>query len=159
HPDERADTLERFAVVVSGKADVCHHATRLLTTRGDGCWVELRARAIRDAGGRIVANTGTIIDISDRHAAEEMLADQTRILGVMARGAALEQTLGELAALVARGSGGRAELVLGDNPPEADRARAMPALGARWPARVHVPIQSAASRGQLATLVLRHGAG
>src|SRR3954470_4037553 len=35
HADERADTLERFGVVVSGKADICHHATRLLTARGD----------------------------------------------------------------------------------------------------------------------------
>src|SRR5689334_2314243 len=66
HPDERADTLERVAVVASGRAEVCHHTTRFLTARGDARWVELRARAVRDETGRIVANSGTIIDVSDR---------------------------------------------------------------------------------------------
>ncbi len=79
HPDEREATIALFEAVVSGGSDYCHHRTRYRTANDGFRWVEVRSRLLHDDDGNIVGNTGTIIDISDRRQAEELLADQTRI--------------------------------------------------------------------------------
>ena len=100
HPEEIEDTLRRYEVVASGQADVCQHVTRLLTSDGESRWIELRARAERDDGGNIISNSGTIIDISERRQAEELLAAQTRILELIAHGTQLHETLREAARVI-----------------------------------------------------------
>jgi len=93
HPDERESTLAMFVEVVSGGADYCLHEGRYRTAAGGYCWVELRARVLFDEEGAIVGNTGTLVDVSGRHRAEELLAEQTDVLELIARGAPLESIL------------------------------------------------------------------
>ncbi|MDQ3856970.1 MAG: PAS domain-containing sensor histidine kinase [Actinomycetota bacterium] len=79
HPDEREDTIALFQAVISGGAQYCKHHTRYRTGDGEFRWVEVRSRLLHDDEGNVIGNTGTIIDISDRRQAEELLADQTRV--------------------------------------------------------------------------------
>ncbi len=106
HADERDDTVAMFMEVVSGGAEFCRHTTRYITADGGYRWLDLHARLRYDAAGQVVGNTGTLIDITDRRRAEELLADQTRILELIARGAPLRDTLDALACLLARDTGG-----------------------------------------------------
>ena len=106
HPEERAATLELFRAVVAGEADHCHHETRYLTADGGCRWMELRATVLRDAAGQIVGNVGTILDITMRRQAQDKLIEQSRILELIARDAPLAETLGSLAAMLARHLGG-----------------------------------------------------
>lgn len=80
HPDEREDTIALFEAVVSGGAAYCRHHSRYQTANDGYRWVEVRSRLIHDEDGNVVGNAGTIADISDRRQAEELLADQSRIL-------------------------------------------------------------------------------
>ncbi|CAN5205434.1 hypothetical protein BH20ACT9_BH20ACT9_11720 [soil metagenome] len=105
HPDERTPTIVLFEEVVSGAKDHCHHETRLRTADGSDLWVELRSAALFGPEGRIVGHAGTILDITDRHRAHELLAEQARILEMVASGGPVDETLGALASLLARRSG------------------------------------------------------
>jgi PAS domain S-box-containing protein len=80
HPDERDETIALFEAVVSGGAAYCRHRTRYRTAREGFRWVEVRSRLLHDEDGNLVGNAGTIIDISDRRQAEELLADRSRIM-------------------------------------------------------------------------------
>ena len=102
HPDERDETVALFLGVVSGGADFCHHETRYRTAEGGYRWIEIRASVLRDETGAISGNAGTIIDISERRAAQELLAEHTRILELVAQDVPLEEILGALAYLLAR---------------------------------------------------------
>ncbi len=82
HPDEREDTIALFQAVVSGGAQYCNHRTRYRTAGDEFRWVEVRSRLLHDDEGNLIGNTGTIIDISDRRQAEELLANQTRIFAL-----------------------------------------------------------------------------
>ena len=106
HPDERTGTLAMFAAVVSGGRDRCHHVTRYRRADGGYRWMELRARVMYGDDRQIVGNTGTLIDITERRRAEELLAEQTAILELIAQDAALTTILTRIARLVARQSGG-----------------------------------------------------
>ena len=116
HPDERESTLAMFAQVISGGADYCLHEGRYRTADGGYCWVELRARVMFGDDGTIVGNTGTLIDISGRRRAEELLAEQTDVLELIAQGAPLHTTLEALRDLIERHTGKTAEISTGDTP-------------------------------------------
>jgi len=101
HPDERDATVAMFVAVVSGGADHCHHATRYVTADGGQVWLELRSSVLFDDRGAVVGNAGTIIDITERRRAEEQLAEQARVLELIACDKPLEEVLGALAVLAA----------------------------------------------------------
>jgi len=101
HPDEREATIALFVAVISGGADHCHHATRYLTADGGQVWLELRSSVLFDDRGAVVGNAGTIIDITERRRAEEQLAEQARVLELIACDKPLEEVLGALAVLAA----------------------------------------------------------
>lgn len=102
HPDERDETVALFLGVVTGGADYCHHETRYRTADGGFRWVELRASVLRDETGEICGNAGTIVDISERRAAQDLLAEHNRILELVAQDVPLEEVLGALARLLSR---------------------------------------------------------
>lgn len=124
HPDEREATIELFTNVVKGLEDYCHHQTRYLTAGGTYRWLELRAAVLYDDTGQVDGNAGVLMDISDRRRAEEQLAEEAHILEMIARGTPLEQTLGILAAMLARHLGGTAEVRVLSHPQTSDPPRA-----------------------------------
>ncbi|MBW3601736.1 MAG: EAL domain-containing protein [Actinobacteria bacterium] len=127
HPDERASTVALFEQVVSGAKDHCHHETRLRTADGSDRWVELRSAALFGPDGVIVAHAGTILDITERHQAHELLAEQARVLELMASGGPVDETLGALAGLLARRCGLVVSVVTLPPPPRPVGPRAAPA--------------------------------
>ncbi len=89
HPDERVETLQMFMAVVAGGADHCHHQTRYRTRSGRYRWVELRATCRYDGEGRLVGNSGTILDITARRGAQQTLHEQSTLAELVAAGAPL----------------------------------------------------------------------
>jgi diguanylate cyclase (GGDEF)-like protein/PAS domain S-box-containing protein len=118
HPEEREETITQFVNVISGGASYCHHETRYRTAAGDYRWVELRAALLFDDRGNLVGNAGTILDITDRRRAQELLADQNRTLELIAQDAPLTETLGALAGLIRRQTGA---VVTVETPPGHER--------------------------------------
>ncbi len=106
HPDEREKTIALFQSVVEGGKDHCHHETRYLVADGSYRWVELRAAVLFDEYGQLAGNAGTILDITERRLAQDQLAEQAHVLELIARDKPLEETLGALALLLARHTGG-----------------------------------------------------
>ena len=76
HRDDRERALVFFTALASGACEICREEFRLMTFSGGGCWVELLARAERDADGRFTGTTGTLKDVSDRRKALEQLHEQ-----------------------------------------------------------------------------------
>ncbi len=105
HPDEREGTVVLFLRVVSGGAGFCQHETRYRTASGVYRWVEIRASVLRDQAGEITGNAGTIIDITERRAAQELLAEHNRILELVAQDVRLEEILAAIAQTLARYAG------------------------------------------------------
>ncbi len=132
HPDDRDATIDMFTRVVSGKAAYCHHQTRYVTAEGGYRWIDLRASlTYDDASGAIVGNAGTIIDITERRRAEELLAEQTRILELIAKDAPLPDVLGALAALIASTTGKGVTATVSEGDEDGARRRRVGGSGAR----------------------------
>ncbi|MDP8978187.1 MAG: EAL domain-containing protein [Actinomycetota bacterium] len=126
HPEERAPTIALFEQVVSGAKDHCHHQTRLRAADGSERWVELRSAVLFGPDGGIVGHAGTILDISDRHRAHQLLAEQARILEMMASGEPVDETMGALAGLLARRCGLVVSVVTLPPPPRPGRPERTP---------------------------------
>jgi diguanylate cyclase (GGDEF)-like protein/PAS domain S-box-containing protein len=141
HPDEREATIAMFVGVISGGAPYCHHETRYLTVDGDWRWMELRAHLEYDSAGQVVGNTGTLFDITARREAEVLLADQTRVLELIAMGAPLPESMTALAALVARRIGGTVSVAMADEDEDrgGQRRRHGCPTPAPWRCRRSVP--------------------
>ena len=108
HPDEREATLALFERVIEGFDDHCHHETRYRTADGSYRWIELRASMLFDEAGEYIGNVGTILDITARRRAEEMLdernrmlTDHNRLLEMVARAQPLKETLGAITSSIA----------------------------------------------------------
>lgn len=106
HPDELEATLASFAAVTSGESNQCHHEGRYRTADGGWRWVELRVGLMFDDEGQVVGNAGTIFDIEERRNTQELLAEQSHILELVARDAPLADIFATLAGLIARRTGG-----------------------------------------------------
>ena len=119
HPDEVDATVQMFMSVVMGGADFCHHETRYARADGSHVWVEVRASVLRDAEGAIVANAGTLLDISDRKRAETLLAARTRVLELVTLDRPLGEVLGAIAAMLAERVGSPASIMPFSTPGQA----------------------------------------
>jgi PAS domain S-box-containing protein len=73
HPADRMEITGEFAALTAGDADYYRHEVRCLAPDGTAKWVEIHARASRDAAGRLVGTAGVIRDFTDRRLAEEAL--------------------------------------------------------------------------------------
>jgi len=102
HPDELTATVELFRSVIEGGLDHCHHETRYRTADGGYRWLELRSSVLRDPGGAVIGNVGTILDITARRQAQEQLADQARVLEMIACDKPTDETLQVVALLLAQ---------------------------------------------------------
>lgn len=153
HPEERERTLQLFVDVVAGHRDHCHHDTRYRTADGGARWMELRATVLYDDQGRIVGNVGTILDITDRREAEELLAEQSAVLERVARAEPLSGTLGTLAGMIARRTGAVVTIDVRPSPQPAGPSLRVPAVASAglgvtaWPdGSVHEDLPGSAPR-------------
>jgi diguanylate cyclase (GGDEF)-like protein/PAS domain S-box-containing protein len=99
HPDERDQVAEAFAeqLLVTGEPRPVEH--RIRHRDGSWVWVESVALNLGDdpAVGGILVNAR---DVSDRHRAERIAAEQAGILELVARGAVIDGVLGDIVSMV-----------------------------------------------------------
>jgi PAS domain S-box-containing protein len=73
HPDDRPRSDELNAQIKDGRVQMVHYEKRYLRRDGSILWVQVGLSGVRDQAGRYLYSVGTVIDISDRKAAEEQL--------------------------------------------------------------------------------------
>lgn len=102
---------------------------RVILPDGSLRWQQWTNRAIFDGVGGIVEYQSVGRDITDQRAAEQLVADQARILELIAKGAALPQTLAEMCRIIeAHVPGARSSILLADEAGRALRVGAAPSL-------------------------------
>jgi PAS domain S-box-containing protein len=77
HPDDRARNWELFEPLIKREKDYCRHQLRYLTKGGGFRWIEVFARLGLNENDEITGTYGTLMDITDRKMAEELI-NQTR---------------------------------------------------------------------------------
>ncbi len=93
-PEDEARVSAAMARTVEKDAEGAAIEFRLRTADGTWRWVENRYTPVRDAQGRLVEIEGMIIDITERKAAEERIAQMARtdgLTGLANRGTFIEQ--------------------------------------------------------------------
>ena len=73
YPEDRPKAHEHCPSLKDGRADHYQQEMRYLTADGGSRWVEIHARALRDANGEFLGTAGVIRDVTERHRAEEAL--------------------------------------------------------------------------------------
>ena len=72
-PDERETLAALFRSLLQHERDHVRHEACLLDRDGVKRWVEICARPLLDANDRILGVSGTVLDITERHRADEAL--------------------------------------------------------------------------------------
>ena len=80
HPDDRRDTLIRFADLVAGVITISSGEKRYVRKDGSTMWAAVRTNVTKNANGEVDFFVTTIQDITARHAAEEQVRLQARLL-------------------------------------------------------------------------------
>ena len=80
HADDRQRNIDTFQPLVDGAKDHCRHEVRYVTKDGGFRWIEVHARAIRDAAGTLVGTSGILDDVTERKAMEQELQRRTDLL-------------------------------------------------------------------------------
>jgi PAS domain S-box-containing protein len=73
HPDYRPASASEFEGMAQRSADYCRYEILYVTKNGDARWVEVHARASRDAHGALTGTAGVIRDVTERRRADEQL--------------------------------------------------------------------------------------
>jgi PAS domain S-box-containing protein len=71
HPDDRMASLAQSVSMLEQRADDYRRELRYVTKSGEPRWVEVHARATRDADGRLAGTAGVVRDITERRRVEE----------------------------------------------------------------------------------------
>lgn len=86
HPDDQAFNIARFDALNSGLADHVRHEVRYLTRNNEVRRMSVFARPVLDEDGTITGYSGTLADITEQHAAAEMLRLRDRALQASSNG-------------------------------------------------------------------------
>ncbi|MCD4689808.1 MAG: PAS domain S-box protein [Desulfuromonadaceae bacterium] len=73
HPDDLDPLVAELHVQIDRGEEHFQHEYRIVTKQGEVRWVDERTLIERDAGGRVCAYQGVVMDISERKQAEEAL--------------------------------------------------------------------------------------
>ncbi len=85
HEDDRGATIEQRALLDGGDLEYCRQEVRYLTKDGGWRWVEVHARATRDALGELAGTAGVIRDVTERRRAEEALRNAREVAEAASR--------------------------------------------------------------------------
>jgi diguanylate cyclase (GGDEF)-like protein/PAS domain S-box-containing protein len=125
--DRRAARRELARLGPDRPVGITEH--RVILPDGSLRWQQWTNRAILDVDGAIVEYQSVGRDVTDQRAAEQLVADQARILELIAKGAALPQTLAEMCRIIeAHVPGARSSILLADESGQALRVGAAPSL-------------------------------
>ena len=75
HPDDRAADFAQFEEILAGTRDAYTMDKRLTHKAGSVVWGQLSVSASRDAGGAVRSIVGMLLNVTERHMAEETLAE------------------------------------------------------------------------------------
>ncbi len=73
HPEDRERNNALFGPLIERKKDYCRHEVRYLCKDGGFRWIEVYARLIIDAHDQTIGTAGTLLDVTDRHEADDKL--------------------------------------------------------------------------------------
>jgi PAS domain S-box-containing protein len=71
HPDDRMASLAQSVSMIEQRSEDYRRELRYLTRSGEPRWVEVHARATRDANGSLAGTAGVVRDITERRRVEE----------------------------------------------------------------------------------------
>jgi PAS domain S-box-containing protein len=100
HPEDRARVEAAVAEALKSESGSYEADYRIVRPDGSVLWVAARGQVERDSTGRPVRFPGVVIDISAWKQAETEQAEQTRVLGLIAQGAPLSETLEVLVRMI-----------------------------------------------------------
>jgi PAS domain S-box-containing protein len=80
HPQDILEFKAAIEAHLLGQTTYLEHEHRMIRKDGTDCWVMCRGSAVRDAQGTPYRMAGSLTDISDRKAADQVLARQTEEL-------------------------------------------------------------------------------
>jgi diguanylate cyclase (GGDEF)-like protein/PAS domain S-box-containing protein len=105
HPDDMAANTEALRRLAAGELAEWNTEARYVRPDGEVRWGAVRALVLHDADGRNSHCLALVLDVTERHRAEQRLAAEHRVLTEMARGGelrhalpAIERTLSDLEA-------------------------------------------------------------
>ncbi|MCZ7528108.1 MAG: diguanylate cyclase [Acidimicrobiia bacterium] len=128
HPDDR-EAVARALEALSAERPVAAIENRVVLPTGEVRWQQWTNRAILDGEGRVVEYQAVGRDITEQKEAEAHLADQARVLEMIAKGRPLHETLDETCRIVQRRfPGALPVLLLIDDDGSSFRVEAAPGL-------------------------------
>jgi len=89
HPDDRTRNWELFEPLIKREKEYCRHEIRYLTKDGGFRWIEVYARLSLDEANQIIGTLGTLMDVTDRKRAEEMVLLQKSRLESIIEGSSI----------------------------------------------------------------------
>lgn len=89
YPEDRQLNWELFKPLMEGEKNYCRHEIRYLTKHGDYKWVEVYARLGLNEDDEILGTFGTLLDITERKQAEDLIKLQKDRLSYILEGANL----------------------------------------------------------------------
>lgn len=107
HEQDRAAVVHGMERLISGESDFFEHDYRIIASDGSSRWVHDSATPVRDDSGRLIAIQGTLIDITDRKAQEEQIANLLtcdRLTGLLNRASFSERLSVAIANLTRTGA-------------------------------------------------------
>lgn len=105
HPDDRHSMMADMRDIIEGRSDYSHREFRWIKPDGSLVWLDGRLSAVRDSAHRLIALEGTGIDISERKAAEDKIAElaRTDVLTTLHNRTAFVEQLSNVFAAAKRG--------------------------------------------------------
>jgi PAS domain S-box-containing protein len=89
HPDDRQTNWDLFKPLIEREKEYCRHEIRYLTREGGFKWVEVFARLGLTENNEILGTYGTLLDITERKLAEDLIKHQKDRLSYTLEGANL----------------------------------------------------------------------
>lgn len=119
HPDDREHVQARVRRLLTGESEFCRHEVRYRRRNGESGWVEVFVRLRFNADGSVAGAVGTMNDISERKAAEDMLRLAASVFANAGEGIIVTSAHGDIVdvnATFKKITGYSREEVLGKNP-------------------------------------------